>query len=143
MKKVLALMMAVVMMFAFCACGASKAGNDSGNDSGEGGSFKMTTAWAAEQTAKQAINEWMSTKMLSFECEKFEYVITKTERSDRSFSGDAESGMMWYNAYGTVVFYNDYGDELVDGDFSIFFGHNGVDSTSYIGEETQVNLNLY
>ena len=132
MKKVLVVLFIVLLCFGLCACGSG------GTETK--GSFKMTTDFAAEQTVKQALSEWMSTKMLSFECTEFEYNITSTERSNRSFSGDDESGMMWYNAYGTVTFLNDYGDTLAKGKFSVFFGHNGVDSTSYIGEETVVTL---
>lgn len=132
MKKLFAIGMALLMLMGLCACGSG--------GSETGGNFKMTTSFAAEQTVEQALNEWLSTKMLSFECEEFKYNITSTERSTRSFSGDAESGMMWYNAYGTVTFLNDYGDTLAKGEFSVFFGHNGVDSTSYIGEETVVTL---
>jgi len=132
MKKVLAVLMALLMLASLCACGSG--------GSEIGGNFKMTTSFAAEKTVEQALNEWMSTKMLSFECTEFEYNITSTERSTRSFSGDDESGTMWYNAYGTVTFFNNYGDVLANGEFSVFFGHNGVDSYSYIGEETVVTL---
>ena len=100
----------------------------------------MTTAYAAEHMVEDALNEWMSTKFLSFDCKDFEYNITSTERSSRSFSGDEESGTMWYNAYGKVTFYNEYGDVLAQGNFSVLFGHNGKDSTSYVGSETVVNL---
>ena len=132
MKKVILIVTVLAMLVSLCACGSD------GTETK--GSFKMTTDFAAEQTVEQALNKWMSTKMLSFECTEFEYNITSTERSNRSFSGDDESGMMWYNAYGTVTFLNDYGDTLAEGKFSVFFGHNGVDSTSYIGEETVVTL---
>ena len=132
MKQVIFIVTVLAMLVSLCACGSG------GTETK--GSFKMTTDFAAEQTVKQALSEWMSTKMLSFECTEFEYNITSTERSNRSFSGDDESGMMWYNAYGTVTFLNDYGDTLAKGKFSVFFGHNGVDSTSYIGEETAVTL---
>ena len=132
MKKVILIVTVLAMLVSLCACGSGGTETKS--------SFKMTTDFAAEQTVEQALNEWMSTKMLSFECTEFEYNITSTERSNRSFSGDDESGMMWYNAYGTVTFLNDYGDTLAKGKFSVFFGHNGVDSTSYIGEETAVTL---
>ena len=132
MKKVILIVTVLAMLVSLCAC--SSGGTETKS------SFKMTTDFAAEKTVEQALNEWMSTKMLSFECTEFEYNITSTERSNRSFSGDDESGMMWYNAYGTVTFLNDYGDTLAKGKFSVFFGHNGVDSTSYIGEETAVTL---
>lgn len=132
MKKVILIATVLAMLVSLCACSSGVTETKS--------SFKMTTDFAAEQTVEQALNEWMSTKMLSFECTEFEYNITSTERSNRSFSGDDESGMMWYNAYGTVTFLNDYGDTLAKGKFSVFFGHNGVDSTSYIGEETVVTL---
>ena len=132
MKKIIAIMLAIVMSIGLYACGS--------NNEGGGGNFKMTTSFAAEKSVENAINEWMSTKFLSFECTEFKYNITSTERSNRTFSGDAASGMMWYNAYGTVTFFNKYGDVLAKGNFSVFFGHNGVNSTSYIPEETVVNL---
>lgn len=133
MKKLIVMMMVLLMAITLCACGSD-------DSEKKGSDFKMTTDYAAEQSVKDALKEWMSTKMLSFECTEFKYNITSTERSTRSFSGDDESGTMWYNAYGTVSFYNDYGDVLAKGKFSVFFGHNGVDSFSYIGEETVVNI---
>lgn len=132
MKKVILIVTVLAMLVSLCACGSGGSETKS--------SFKMTTDYAAEQTVEKALKEWMSTKMLSFECTEFEYNITSTERSNRRFSGDDESGMMWYNAYGTVTFLNDYGDTLAKGKFSVFFGHNGAYSTAYIGEETVVTL---
>lgn len=137
MKRILAVIMTLCVLMSLCACAANTITT---NDTEEPTVFKMTTAFAAEQSVEDAINEWMSTRFLTFECTEFKYNITKTERSTRSFSGDSETGMMWYNAYGTVTFFNDYGDVLATGDFQVFFGHNGVDSTAYIAEDTVVNV---
>ena len=135
MKKTIALLLALCLCICISACGT-----EAQTPKDKNSNFKMTTSYAAEQSVESAIKEWMSTKFLSFDCTEFKYNITKTERSSRSFSGDSETGMMWYNAYGTATFFNDYGDVLATGDFQVFFGHNGVDSTAYIAEDTVVNL---
>ena len=139
MKKLMAVILVLCMGLSLCACESSEP-YESGDEATSGTTFKMTTALAAEDAVEDAINEWMSTKFLSFECTEFQYTITETERKGSRFWSDEETGMMWYTAFGTVRFYNDYGDVLADGPFSVSFGHNGVDTVSYIGEETVVDI---
>ena len=133
MKKVTILMVVLLMVASLCACGTT------GTES-QDSDFELTTEVAAEAMVEDALKEWMSTKFLSFDCDNLDFTITSTERSSRSFSGDEESGTMWYNAYGKVTFYNKYGDALASGNFSVLFGHNGKDSSSYVSSETVVNL---
>ena len=135
MKRTIALILAMLLCFGMCACGGS--GSDS---TGGGKPGKMTTERAAENTAKHAINTWMQAKVLGQVCTDFEYEITDISKSSMKLADDAETGMQWYTATGTVIFYDDRGDVLTDGIFTYTFGHDGVSSVSVVDDDTQVIL---
>lgn len=135
MKRVLSVILALVVCLSLCACGEST--NEENTKTPSKKSSTMTTQKAAEQTVPRALEEWMSTKFLALECSDFDYSITHIERSNIQFV-DNSDGMMWYNAYGEVQFYNQYGDLLMTGDFTVVFGHNGKSSVSVVSSDTVV-----
>ena len=140
MKKLLAVVLVLLMMVTFCSCSSNSVEETGVGSNEEAGDFKMTTDYAAEISVQDALEQWLQSHVLSLESSDFEFVINNTEKSDRSFGSDSETGLMWYNAYGLVSFYNDYGDVVGHGDFSVFFGHDGKESTAFVHEDTVVNL---
>lgn len=124
MKKISIIIITVLLAFIFCACGENSSKSE-----------KTTTAQAAEECVDHALNKWMETKVLSFECTTIDFDVLKTER----ISTD-EDGMMYYYAYGTATFLNDYGDVLAEGKYKVKFGHDGGTRRACTVSETVVEL---